>query len=109
MIAMHEGFDNSIVVATNYKAIVWHYHLQAQQRGVDMKIHEKETIYENKKWKLTALLHVNGTYSGNCTNKTTMVSHKWYKMCNRIVNIPDIIPQYLRDIISSTIKEIPKV
>jgi hypothetical protein len=71
-----------------------------------MEIHHKEIIYENRAWKVTALKHTNGTYSGKIIEKVDDNSVLWmrYPNCKQPYHIPRSVPTHIRDIIKTVIQ-----
>jgi len=64
-----------------------------------MRIHQKEIIYEDRRWKVTALRHVNGSYSGRIMDKTDKIATPWMRTprLRKPYIIPDVIPKHMRD------------
>jgi len=73
-----------------------------------MKLCHREIIYENKKWRVTAFKHTNGTYSGRVTGKMGDSSFLWIRYNNNYKDIyvmPDEIPRYITDRIKKFVRD----
>lgn len=73
-----------------------------------MDIHITEVIFENRKWKVNAMLHVNGTYSGHIKSKETGIKYPWMRRAHNgkyIHDIPKGVPRYVIDKLKEAVEK----
>lgn len=73
--------------------------LNSEGGGITMKV----TVYENRKYLITAWVHTNGTVNGSVMNKITRTDHKWirYGSNKLVLRGQGILPQYIVDYVES--------